>query len=284
MRGKTGCSVLVLGTGWAVITAILLATGFAESQQCGVKRAGVVKEYQKGDDGSIQGLTEREFDDRGQRVRETRKDGSGKTVRSREWIYDGAGRVTKIVDKDSAGVVVYVREQLYDESGRLAKDYTEEKGRVTLWTEYAYDEKGHMTGEIHRDPSGRVDMYFEYDTGWSLERDAGDADSFKAFYIRFKSSKKFQRDHTRFPLEVLIIKDGGGRETADKKRISKKEWRFTDFNPREWDIAIMRRSGENPDESALRLRGKADHGVLVYYRFKKIKDSWTLVEIEDLSR
>ncbi len=284
MRRKTVCSVLLLGMGWAVTTAVLLTAGLAESQQCGAKRAGVVREYHKGDDGVIQGLTEREFDDRGLRVRETRKDGSGKTVRSRQWDYDGAGRVTRIVDKDSAGAVVYLKEQLYNESGRLTKDYTEERGRVTLWMEYAYDEKGDMTREIQRDASGNVAMAFDYDTGWSLERDAGDADPFRAFYIRFKSSKKFQRDHTRFPLEVLIIKDGGGRETAERKWISRSQWRFTDFNPREWDIAIMRTRGDKPDESALRLRGKGDTGVLVYYRFKKIKDNWTLVEIEDLSR
>jgi hypothetical protein len=46
----------------------------------------------------------------------------------------------------------------------------------------------------------------------------------------------------------------------------------------------MKTDRDGPGESALRLRGKRDSGVLVYYRFKNIKEKWTLVEVEDRSR
>jgi len=272
----------MLGMCWVIMMAIILAAGPANGQICNVKPGGIVKEYHKGDDGSIQGWTEREYDDQGRRIRETRKDGSGKVIRSRELTYDGAGRVTKSVDKDAKGGVVYLQERLYNDSGKLTKDYTEENGRVTLWTGYTYDEKGNMTGEINKDQAGKVMRSFDYDTAWSLKNDVKDADPFKAFYINFKSSKKFQRDHTRFPLEITIYKDGEGAETAQRKNISRKEWKFTDFNPRDWDIAIMRTAQDSPDECALRLKGR-DNRVLVYYKFRKIDAKWYLVRIEDLS-
>jgi hypothetical protein len=267
-----------------VIMAILLAAGFAHGQTCGVKPGGVVKEYRTGDDGAIQGWTEKEFDDRGRLLRESRKDAGGKVIRSREWTYDSAGRAIKTVDRDSKGDVVYLQERLYSDGGKLTKDYTEERGRVTLWQEYAYDDKGNLTVETQRDSSGTAVKTFEYDTGWDLKQDAKGDDPFKAFYIRFKSSRNYQRDHTRFPLEVVILRDGEGRDTAQKKKVSKKQWRFTDFNSRDWEVAIMKTDRDSPDESALRLRGKKDRGVLVHYRFKKIKEKWYLVEVEDLSR
>lgn len=284
MRKNASCMEWMPGKGWAVIMAVILAAGFAHGQSCGVKPGGVVKEYRTGDDGVVRGWTEKEFDDRGRLRRESSKDGSGKVIRSREWSHDKAGRVTKTVDRDSKGDVVYLHERLYNDGGRLTKDYTEERGRVTLWTEYAYDDKGNMAEEIQRDPSGSLVKMFQYDTGWNLTEDAKDADPFKAFYIRFKSSKMFQRDHTRFPLEVVICGDGEGRDTARRKKISKKEWRFTDFNAPDWEVAVMKTDRDGPGESALRLRGKRDSGVLVYYRFKNIKEKWTLVEVEDRSR
>ncbi|MCX5834999.1 MAG: hypothetical protein NTV99_10920 [Deltaproteobacteria bacterium] len=268
--------------GWIITMAMGLAAGPAIGQVCSVKPGGVVKEYHTGDNGSVQGWTEREYDDQGRRIRETRKDGNGNIIRSRELAYDKAGRVTKSVDKDSKGNIVYHQERLYNENGKLLKDYTEESGRITLWTEYAYDEKGTLTREINRDLSGSVVKMFDYDTGWNLKKDVKDADHFKAFYINFKSSKKFQRDHTRFPLEVFIYKDGEDAETAQRKKISRKEWKFTDFNPRDWDIAIMKTAQDSPDESTLRLKGK-DNRVLVYYKFRKIDAKWYLVQIEDVS-
>ncbi len=272
----------MIGVGWMITLAVILASQQAMGQSCSAKPGGVVKEYHTGDDGSVQGWTEREYDDRGRRIRETRKDGNGKIIRSRELAHDKAGRVTKSVDKDAKGHVVHLQERLYNESGKLIKDYTEENGRVTLWTEYAYDDKGVMTAETGKDQAGKVTRSFDYDTGWSLKKDVEDADPFKAFYIHFKSSRKFQRDHTRFPLKVCIYKDGEDAETAQKKKISRKEWKFTDFNPREWDIAIMKTAQDGSDESALRLKGK-DNRVLVYYRFKKIDATWYLVRIEDFS-
>jgi hypothetical protein len=284
MRKNAGCLIGMPGMGWVVIMTVIMATGLAQGQTCGVKPGGMVKEYRTGDDGSVQGWTEREFDDRGRLLRESGKDAGGKVIRSREWTYDSAGRAIKTVDRDSKGDVVYLQERLYNDNGKLTKDYTEERGRVTLWTEYTYDEKGNMAAEIHKDPSGTAVKTFEYDTGWSLKQETKDADPFKVFYIRFKSSRNYQRDHTRFPLEVVILRDGEGRETAQKKKVSKKEWRFTDFNSRDWEVAIMKTDKDSPDESALRLRGKKDRGVLVHYRFKKIKEKWYLVEVEDLSR
>ncbi len=282
MRKSTIFLRLMPGMIWIMTMTIILATGAANGQVCGVKPGGVVREYHMGDDGSVQGWTEREYDDQGRRTRETRKDGNGKVIRSRKIAYDQGGQVTKSIDKDSKGNIVYLQERLYNDSGRLIKDYTEESGRVTLWTEYAYDEKGNMTWEINRDLSGSIVKRFDYDTGWNLKNDVKDADPFKAFYINFKSSKKFQRDHTRFPLEVIIYQDGENAETAQKKKISRKEWKFTDFSPKEWDIAIMKTDKDSPDESALRLKGKDNH-VLVYYKFKKIDAKWYLVQIEDLS-
>jgi hypothetical protein len=272
----------MLGMGWIITMAIILAAGLAIGQHCNVKPGGVVKEYQTGDEGAIQGWTEREYDDQGRRIRETKKDGNGEVIRSREIAYDKAGRVTKFVDKDFKGNIVYLQERLYNDSGGLIKDYTEESGRVTLWTEYAYDERGVMTTETKKDQAGNVTRSFDYDTGWSLKNDAKDADSFKTFYISFKSSKKFQRDHTRFPLEITIYKNGEDAETAQKKKISRQEWKFTDFNPRDWDIAIMKTAQDSPDKSALRLKGK-NNRVLVYYRFRKIDAKWYLVQIEDFS-
>ncbi len=272
----------ILGMGWMITVLIILAAGPATGQSCKVKPGGVVKEYHKDDDGAVQGWTEREYDNQGRRIRETRKDSSGKVVRSRELTYDGAGRVTKSVDKDAKGGVVYLQERLYNDSGKLIKDYTEESGRVTLWTEYAYDEKGNMTTETNRGQSGQSIRSFEYDTGWNLKNDLKDADPFKAFYIRFKSSKKFQRDHTLFPLEITIYRDGEGAETAQRKKISRKEWKFTDFNPGDWDIAIMKTAQDSPDEGTLRLKGR-DNRVLVHYKFKKIGAKWYLVMIKDFS-
>ncbi len=281
---KTSPSLLrfILGMGWIIAMVVILAAGSATGQSCKVKPGGVVKEYHKGDDGAVQGWTEREYDDRGRRIRETRKDASGKAVRSRELTYDGAGRVKKTVDKDAKGGVVYLQERMYNDGGKLIKDYTEESGRVTLWTEYAYDEKGNMTTETGKGQAGRFIRSFEYDTGWSLKNDLKDADSFKAFYIQFKSSKKFQRDHTRFPLEIIIYRDGEGAETAQRKKISKKEWKFTDFNPGDWDIAIVKTAQDSPDEGTLRLKGR-DNRILVHYKFKKIDEKWFLVRIEDSS-
>ena len=282
MKQSSSFLRLMLGIGWIITMAIILTAGGANGQSCNVKPGGVVKEYHTGDDGAIQGWTEREYDDQGRRIRETRKDGSGKVIRSREIAYDKAGRVTKSVDKDAKGGVVHLQERLYNDSGKLIKDYTEEGGRGTLWTEYAYDEKGVMTTETNKDQAGKVVRSFDYDTGWSLKKDIKDSDPFKAFYINFKSSKNFQRDHTRFPLEIAIYKDGEGAETAQKKKISRKEWRYTDFNPRDWDIAIMKTAQDSPDEAALRLKGR-DNRVLVYYKFRKIDSKWYLVQIEDFS-
>lgn len=282
MKKRSSFLRSILGMGWMITIMMILAAGSATGQSCKVIPGGVVKEYHKGDDGTIQGWTEREYDDQGRRIRETRKDVNGKVIRSRDLTYDGAGRVTKSVDKDAKGVVVYLQERLYNDRGKLIKDYTEESGRVTLWTEYAYDEKGNMTAETGKDQDGRVMKTFEYDTGWCLKSDVKDADPFKAFYIQFKSSKRFQRDHTRFPLEVAVHRDGEGAETAQRKKISRKEWKFTDFNPKDWDIAIMKTAQDGPDEGALRLKGR-DNRVLVYYKFRKIGEKWLLVGIEDFS-
>ncbi|HOD36936.1 MAG TPA: hypothetical protein PLR20_14265 [Syntrophales bacterium] len=282
MKKSLGLAGLAAGVCWVIILVMIPAAGSATGQSCEVVPGGVVKEYHKGDDGAVQAWTEREYDDRGRRIRETRKDLSGKVVRSRELTYDGAGRVTKSVDKDAKGNVVFLQERMYNDGGKLVKDYTEESGRVTLWTEYAYNEEGNVTTETNRGQAGQFIRSFEYDTGWSLKKDVKDADSFKAFYIQFKSSKKFQRDHTRFPLEITIYRDGEGAETAQRRNISRKEWKFTDFNPRDWDIAIVKTAQDSPGDGTLRLKGR-DNRVLVHYKFRKINEKWYLVRIEDFS-
>ena len=108
----------------------------------------------------------REFDENGNKTKETYKDAVGNVTKTVEYEYNEDGNNTKATEKDADGNVTKTVEYEYNEDGNNTKETTKDADGVIIETvEREYDADGHKTKVTVKDKDGNVTEIWEYEYG-----------------------------------------------------------------------------------------------------------------------
>lgn len=104
--------------------------------------------------------------------------------------------------------------------------------------------------------------------------------SFKSFIDKFSSDSTFQKNHIKFPLKTVI--NGYNFEESDSIYYQTEQtWKYVNLNKRKVYVNAIDCKIDSLSNSVTLLG--IDTGVKLIYHFRKVDNTWFLVQIEDSS-